>query len=79
MSDVSVGDARADIGFEFIVEFEIVNGGQAERRNGVECAVFLMFRLSGCMLRWPLLPEEVLSFLPNSFMFTEYLLSFHFL
>ncbi len=27
VSDVSVGDARADIGFEFIVEFEIVNGG----------------------------------------------------
>nr|SBN01858.1 Uncharacterised protein [Neisseria gonorrhoeae] len=26
VSDVSVGDARADIGFEFIVEFEIVNG-----------------------------------------------------
>ncbi|BCD72485.1 hypothetical protein TUM19853C_05030 [Neisseria gonorrhoeae] len=26
MSDVSVGDAHADIGFEFIVEFEIVNG-----------------------------------------------------
>ncbi|ANW69964.1 Uncharacterised protein [Neisseria meningitidis] len=27
VSDVSVGDARTDIGFEFIVEFEIVNGG----------------------------------------------------
>ncbi len=27
MSNVSVGDARTDIGFEFIVEFEIVNGG----------------------------------------------------
>ncbi len=26
VSDVSVGDARADIGFEFVVEFEIVNG-----------------------------------------------------
>ncbi len=26
VSDVSVGDARTDIGFEFIVEFEIVNG-----------------------------------------------------
>nr|SBN23114.1 Uncharacterised protein [Neisseria gonorrhoeae] len=51
MSDVSVGDARADIGFEFIVEFEIVNGGQAERRNGVECAVFLMFRLSGLYVK----------------------------
>ncbi|CNP10790.1 Uncharacterised protein [Neisseria gonorrhoeae] len=46
VSDVSVGDAHTDIGFEFIVGSEIVNGGQAERRNGVECAVFLMFRLS---------------------------------
>ncbi|CWM87099.1 Uncharacterised protein [Neisseria meningitidis] len=45
MFNVSVGDARADIGFEFIVEFEIVNGGQAERRNGVEAAVSLMFCL----------------------------------
>ncbi len=45
VSDVSVGDARADIGFEFVVEFEIVNGGQAERRNGVERTVFLIFRL----------------------------------
>ncbi len=45
VSDVSVGDARTDIGFEFVVEFEIVNGGQAERRNGVEAAVFLIFRL----------------------------------
>ncbi len=45
VSDVSVGDARTDIGFEFIVEFEIVNGGQAERRNGVERTVFLIFRL----------------------------------
>ncbi len=45
VSDVSVADARADIGFEFIVEFEIVNGGQAERRNGVERTVFLIFRL----------------------------------
>ncbi len=45
VSDVSVGDAHADIGFEFIVGSEIVNGGQAERRNGVEAAVFLIFRL----------------------------------
>ncbi len=48
MSDVSVGDACADIGFEFIVEFEIVNGGQAERRNGVERTVFLIYRLPVC-------------------------------
>ncbi len=27
MFNVPVGDARTDIGFEFIVEFEIVNGG----------------------------------------------------
>ncbi len=45
VSDVSVGDARADIGFEFVVEFEIVNGGQAERGGGVERTVFLIFRL----------------------------------
>ncbi len=45
VSDVSVGDAHADIGFEAGTGIEIVNGGQAERRNGVECAVFLMFRL----------------------------------
>ncbi len=48
VSDVSVGDARTDIGFEFVVEFEIVNGGQAERRNGVERTVFLIFRLPVC-------------------------------
>ncbi len=45
VSDVSVGDARTDIGFEFIVEFEVVNGGQTERGDGVEAAVFLIFRL----------------------------------
>ncbi|KAE9496327.1 hypothetical protein F9Z36_1272 [Neisseria gonorrhoeae] len=45
VSDVSVGDARTDIGFEFIVEFEIVNGGQTERGDGVERTVFLIFRL----------------------------------
>ncbi len=51
MSDVSVGDAHADIGFEFVVEFEIVNGGQAERGNGVERTVFLIFRLSGLYVK----------------------------
>ncbi len=45
VSDVSVGDARADIGFEFIVYLEIVNGGQTERGDGVERTVFLIFRL----------------------------------
>ncbi len=45
VSDVSVGDARADIGFEAGTGIEIVNGGQAERRNGVERTVFLIFRL----------------------------------
>ncbi len=48
VSDVSVGDARADIGFEAGTGIEIVNGGQAERRNGVERTVFLIFRLLVC-------------------------------
>ncbi len=56
VSDVSVADARADIGFEFVVEFEIVNGGQAERRNGVERTVFLIFRL-------PVYPVAIVVFL----------------
>ncbi len=50
VSDVSVGDARADIGFEFIVYLEIVNGGQTERGDGVERTVFLMFRLLVCLV-----------------------------
>ncbi len=52
VSDVSVGDARADIGFEAGTGIEIVNGGQAERRNGVECTVFLIFRLLVFPVRW---------------------------
>ncbi len=45
VSDVSVGDARADIGFEAGTGIEIVNGGQTERGDGVERTVFLIFRL----------------------------------
>ncbi len=60
VSDVSVGDARTDIGFEFIVEFEIVNGGQAERRGGVERTVFLIFRL-------PVYPDAILFTYPHIF------------
>ncbi len=56
VSDVSVGDARTDIGFEFIVEFEVVNGGQTERGDGVEAAVFLIFRL-------PVYPVAIVVFL----------------
>ncbi len=60
VSDVSVGDARTDIGFEFIVEFEVVNGGQAERGDGVEAAVFLIFRL-------PVYPDAILFTYPHIF------------
>ncbi len=78
VSDVSVGDAHACIGFEAGTGIEIVNGGQAERRGGVEAAVFLIFRLWCFMLSW-LPPEVILFLLSNSFMLTEYLLLFHFL
>ncbi|CFC34705.1 Uncharacterised protein [Neisseria gonorrhoeae] len=60
VSDVSVGDARTDIGFEFIVEFEVVNGGQTERGDGVEAAVFLIFRL-------PVYPDAILFTYPHIF------------
>ncbi len=72
VSDVSVGDARTDIGFEFVVEFEVVNGGQAERGGGVERTVFLIFRL-------PVYPVAIVFVSPTFFMLTEYLLLFHFL
>ncbi len=60
VSDVSVGDARADIGFEFVVEFEIVNSGQTERGGGVERTVFLIFRLQ-------ILPVAILFTYPHIF------------
>ncbi len=60
VSDVSVGDARTDIGFEFVVEFEIVNGGQTERGDGVERTVFLIFRLQ-------ILPDAIAFTYPHIF------------
>ncbi len=72
VSNVSVGDAHACIGFEAGTGIEIVNGGQAERGDGVECTVFLIFRLQ-------FFPVAIVSFHLHSFVLTEYLLLFHFL